>query len=96
MITKKELENLATLARIELQETDKDSLIKEFDSILSYVDQLKKANVSIDTESRVGAVKNIMRDDTPQTITDSGRRALIDSAPHKEGDLIATKKIIEQ
>jgi aspartyl-tRNA(Asn)/glutamyl-tRNA(Gln) amidotransferase subunit C len=96
MITKKELENLALLARIELKESDKDSLIKEFDSILNYVDQLKKADVNIDTESRVGSVRNVIRDDVSETTTAEDRRALIDSAPHKEGDFIATKKIIEQ
>ena len=42
MITPAELEHLAVLSRIKLTEEDKKSLIKEFDSILGYVDQLKK------------------------------------------------------
>lgn len=96
MITVSELEKLATLARIRLDDADKASLIKEFDSILSYVDQLKKVDVSLDTEGRVGSVKNIMRPDLVEDITPSDRQALIGSAPDKEGDFIAVKKIIAQ
>jgi len=96
MISISELENLAKLARIKLNEEDKKSLVKEFDSILGYVDQLKKAPVKIDTEGRVGAVKNIMRTDEPVTISSEDREALLDEAPKREGDFVAVKKMIEQ
>ncbi len=91
-----ELEHLATLARIELTEDDKKSLIKEFDSILAYVDQLKKVNVSMDAEGRVGAVKNITREDAVKSGDEIQREALLNEAPHRVGDFVAVKKIIEQ
>ncbi|MDB5238910.1 MAG: glutamyl-tRNA(Gln) and/or aspartyl-tRNA(Asn) amidotransferase subunit [Candidatus Parcubacteria bacterium] len=96
MITVKDLEHLATLARIELTEDDKESLVKEFDSILGYVDQLKKVDVSLDAAGRVGAVKNVMRSDTPNTVSAEDRERLLDEAPYREGDFIAVKKIIAQ
>jgi aspartyl-tRNA(Asn)/glutamyl-tRNA(Gln) amidotransferase subunit C len=96
MITLKELEHLATLARIELTEDDKKSLVKEFDSILGYVDQLKKVDVSLDATGRVGAVKNVMREDVPNTISAEDRERLLDEAPYREGDFVAVKKIIAQ
>jgi aspartyl-tRNA(Asn)/glutamyl-tRNA(Gln) amidotransferase subunit C len=96
MITTQELENLANLARIKLSDADKASLVKEFDSILGYVDQLKKVDVSLDTEGRVGAVKNVARPDEPVTTSAAGREALLDEAPDREGDFIAVKKMIEQ
>jgi aspartyl-tRNA(Asn)/glutamyl-tRNA(Gln) amidotransferase subunit C len=96
MITLKELEHLATLARIELTEDDKKSLIKEFDSILGYVDQLKKVDVSLDAAGRVGAVKNVMRPDVTDTVSPEDRERLLDEAPYREGDFIAVKKIIAQ
>lgn len=92
----KELENLAKLARIKLTDEDKNSLIKEFDSILGYVDQLKKAPVKMDTEGRVGAVKNIMRPDITSVTTTEDRERLLDEAPKREGDFVAVKKMIEQ
>ena len=94
MITPAEIEKLATLARIKLTEEDKTSLVKEFDSILGYIDQLKKVEVSTDTEGRVGAVKNIMRPDEARQISPEDRERLLDEAPDREGDFIAVKKII--
>ena len=96
MITVKELEHLATLARIELTEDDKKTLVKEFDSILGYVDQLKKVDVKLNAEGRVGAVKNVMRQDVVVNTTPEDREALLNEAPDREGDFIAVKKIIAQ
>lgn len=96
MITTKDLEHLAKLARIDLNEADKASLVKEFDSILGYVDQLKKADVSLDEAGRVGAVKNVMRPDVVGSVSDTDRESLLNEAPDREGDFIAVKKIIAQ
>ena len=96
MITVKELEHLATLSRIKLTEEDKKSLVKEFDSILAYVDQLKKVPVKMDAEGRVGAVKNVMRPDIAEQISSEDRERLLKEAPDREGDFIAVKKIIAQ
>jgi len=94
MITPAEIEKLATLARIKITEEDKVSLVKEFDSILGYIDQLKKVEVSTDTEGRVGAVKNIMRPDEARQISKEDRERLLNEAPDREGDFIAVKKIL--
>ena len=95
-----ELEHLANLARIHLSDDDKNSLLKEFDGILGYVDQLKKVDVSLDAEGRVGAVKNVMREDSvltqDQNSSDAHRNSILKEAPDRVGDFIAVKKIIEQ
>ncbi len=96
MITSAELDNLATLARIKLSDADKNSLVKEFDSILAYIDQLKKVDVSLDAEGRVGAVKNVTRPDDVHTTSSADREGLLNEAPDREGDFIAVKKMIEQ
>ena len=96
MITVQELEHLAALSRIKLTEDDKKSLIKEFDSILGYIDQLKKVDVSMDAEGRVGAVKNVMRADEVSQVSPEDREKMLDEAPDREGDFIAVKKMIEQ
>jgi aspartyl-tRNA(Asn)/glutamyl-tRNA(Gln) amidotransferase subunit C len=96
MITLKELDNLATLARIKLSEEDKKSLVKEFDSILGYVDQLKKVDVSLDALGRVGAVRNVTRPDEVVSTSDEDRERLLNEVPDREGDFVAVKKIIAQ
>lgn len=96
MITMKELEHLANLSRIELTDADKKSLLKEFDSILGYVDQLKKVKVDMDAAGRVGAVKNVMRDDVAKPVSAEDRERLLREAPQREGDFVMVKKIIAQ
>lgn len=96
MITEKELEHLGVLARIKLGEEDKKSLIKEFDSILAYIDQLKKVDISMDSSGRVGAVKNVTRADEQVETTAEDREGLLNEAPDREGDFVAVKKIIAQ
>ncbi len=94
MITTAELEHLAVLSRIKLTEEDKKSLIKEFDSILGYIDQLKKVDVSLNAEGRIGAVKNVMRPDEVQSTSKEDIERLLNEAPDREGDFIAVKKIL--
>lgn len=96
MITLKELEHLAALSRIKLTDDDKKSLIKEFDSIFAYIDELKKVPVKMDAEGRVGAVKNVMRADAATPISADDRERLLNEAPDRAGDFIAVKKIIAQ
>lgn len=96
MITVAEIEKLAKLSRIKLDDDEKKSLTKEIDSILAYVDQIKKATVDIDYTPIPGAVHNIFRPDTARTITAEDREKILDEAPYREGDFIAVKKIIAQ
>jgi aspartyl-tRNA(Asn)/glutamyl-tRNA(Gln) amidotransferase subunit C len=96
MITIQELEHLAVLSRIKLTEEDKKSLLKEFDSILKYIDQLKQVKVSMDAEGRVGAVKNVTRPDLAVPTSAADRERLLAAAPDREGDFIAVPKIIAQ
>ena len=96
MITVNEIENLAKLARIKLNDEEKQGLTKDIDSILAYVDQIKKATVDVDFTPIPGAVHNIFRDDAVIVTSDSDREKLLNEAPFREGDFIAVKKIIEQ
>jgi aspartyl-tRNA(Asn)/glutamyl-tRNA(Gln) amidotransferase subunit C len=96
MITVKEIEKLANLARIKLEEGEKDALTKEIDSILTYVDQIKKATVDIDFTPTAGVVHNVFREDFTVITSSSDREGILNEAPDREGDFIAVKKIIAQ
>lgn len=96
MITVKEIENLANLARIKLDNDEKEGLTKEIDSILAYIDQIKKATVDMDYTPIPGAVSNIFRDDIVKSISLEDRERILNEAPDKEGEFIAVKKIIAQ
>ncbi len=96
MITIKEVEKLAELARIKLNSEEKESLTKEIDSILTYVDQIKKATVDIDYTPLVGAVHNVFKEDIVSDTNKEDRERIIKEAPDREGDFISVKKIIAQ
>ena len=96
MITVQEIENLANLARIKLEDGEKKELTKEIDSILTYVDQIKKATVDIDYTPVPGAVHNVFREDLAVTTSIEDRERILNEAPDREGDFIAVKKIIAQ
>jgi aspartyl-tRNA(Asn)/glutamyl-tRNA(Gln) amidotransferase subunit C len=96
MITVKEVENLANLARIKIDEGEKQSLAKEIDSILAYVDQIKKATVDIDFTPIPGVVHNIFRDDIASSISSDDREGILKELPDREGEFVAVKKIIAQ
>lgn len=93
MITVKEIEHLANLARIKLTDTEKQALTKEFDSILGYIDQLKKVQVSLENENRMTMVKNVSRTDEVVNTTTEDRERLLNEAPQRVDDYIAVKKI---
>ena len=96
MITLPEIEKLATLARIKIDDAEKQGLMKEIDSILAYVDQIKKATVDVDYTPAPGAVHNVFRDDIARPVLPEDRERLLAEAPYREGDFIAVKKIIAQ
>lgn len=96
MITVKEIENLANLARIKIEDSEKQSLTKEIDSILNYIDEIKKATVNMDFEPIAGAVSNVFREDISSTISKEDRERILNEAPERIGDFVAVKKIIDQ
>lgn len=57
----KDIENLANLARLELSDMEKESLLKDLDSILGYVKQIESLKVGdVDTEQKL---YNVWRED---------------------------------
>ena len=93
MISKKDIENLADLARIRLSDGEKESLAKDVDSILAYIDQIKAAPIH-DVKTQAGANRNVMRTDVAVMTSIPDRESILDEAPKREGDFVAVKKIL--
>jgi aspartyl-tRNA(Asn)/glutamyl-tRNA(Gln) amidotransferase subunit C len=96
MITKQEIEKLANLARIKVNQDEIDSLASDIGSILSYVDEIKKVNMNIASKANIGVVNNIFREDKSISSTPETIQAIMNESPDREGDFIAVKKIISQ
>lgn len=93
-ISKEDVEKLAQLARIDLPEAEKESLTKDLDNIIKFVDELKGANVSLDDHTTVGTPHNVLRDDTNAHETGMYTEALLNNAPAREGDYVKVKNIL--
>jgi len=92
MISSKDIQNLADLARIEITPSEAESLTSEIDSILLYVGQIK--NAVGDSEKIIPKLRNVMRDDTVTHSPGQYTEDLLKNAPSREGNYLKVKKIL--
>jgi len=87
----KDIENLAELAKIELSDNEKESLLKDLDGILDYVKQV--AEVKIEDTKIEYKNKNIWRED----LTDNSiflRDLILKQFPDSQDNFLKVKKIL--
>ncbi len=95
-ITRKEVDYVAKLARLELSEEEKDRFTGQLGSILEYIGQLNRLDTKdIPPTSHVLSLKNVWRDDEMKPCPSEVREALLANAPEREGDFFKVKKVIE-
>lgn len=90
---RKEVEKLATLARLELSDKEADALAGEVESILGYVSEIQTVATE-ESKLTAGAHRNVVREDgTPH---DPGiyTEAILGEAPNREGSHIKVKRIL--
>ncbi len=88
------LDQVALLARIKLQEGEKKRLSGELDKILDYVKKLSEVNTEhVSPTSHVLAIENVFREDTcrPQAVSEEALK----HAPEREGHFFKVPKVIE-
>ena len=98
MISKEEVQNLATLARLDLGAQEVESLQKDISNILDYVGQVSA--VSLDTKTNEAPlVRNVLRADAPRaegnTMFDK-EESVKAAFPKREGEYNVVRKIIQK
>ena len=105
MISKEEVLNLATLARLKLSETEVESLQKDISNILDYVGQVSAVSGQGPTlaqgssRSDLNMPHNVMREDVPREADDAlaGKEEVLRAAfPKREGGFNVVRKIIQK
>jgi len=85
MLDKKEINHLADLARLNLTDAENESLQKDLDGILKYVDQLAEAKLNDLPDTAIGLSENEVREDgNPITNSDIAQN-IVEQFPQKEG-----------
>ena len=94
-ITKKDVEHIATLARLALTPTEIGRMEKELSSIVRYISRLSEVDTTgVAPTTHLHPVMSVRRDDAVVR-DDASTRALIDAAPATEGRLVKVKAVFE-
>lgn len=95
MITKKEVEHIANLARLKLSPQEMKKMEKELSAILQYFDSLKKINVKeIKPTSQSIFLKNVMREDITKKQPAEKTNKLLKAMPEKKGRYVKVKSVL--
>jgi len=93
-ITKKEVEHVARLARLGLNENEKELMAKQLSTILDYADILKKLDTKdVPPTSHAIPMKNIFREDKTKPCLEV--EEILNNAPDQEEHMFKVPKIIE-
>lgn len=94
MFTKKELDHLATLARIELSDKEREKFSRELAGILDYIEKLKEVDVSkSEPTTHVMQIENVFRPDKVKPSIDIEK--VLKFAPDRKARFFRVPKIIE-
>jgi aspartyl-tRNA(Asn)/glutamyl-tRNA(Gln) amidotransferase subunit C len=94
MLEIKDIEHLAKLARIELSEDEKKSLLKEVDPILGYVSQIKEVAATGSEEKKAAEHRNITRADTHAYAHGRNTKEIVEDFPEQKDNYLKVKKIL--
>lgn len=95
MLERKDIDNLAVLARIALSDAEKDKLQKDMKAILGYVGELQNApNVIEEHLPENYYLRNVMREDEGVFEAGLNTESILSQAPKRRGDYFVVKKIL--
>lgn len=93
-ITGEEIQKIALLSRLHIEENQVDAVEKQLSDILSYMDLLKEVDIT-DVEPTAHAVtmRNIMREDVPHESLP--HEAALANAPEPENGYFKVPKVLQ-
>ena len=92
MITVKDVEHVAKLARLELTEDEKVLYTKQLGDVLKYVDQMNEVDTSnVKPMTQVIDFVNVTREDVP--VQEISKEVLMSNAPDEENGFFKVPKI---
>lgn len=92
MITIKDVEHVAKLARLELTDEEKELYTKQLGDVLQYVNQMNEVDTSnIEPMTQVVDFVNVMRED--KVVYEQTKEELMKNAPDAENGFFKVPKI---
>lgn len=93
MITKEDIEKLASLGRLKLSPAEKETLRKDLSSVLTYIDEIKAVSAKKLVRQKA-SYRNILRLDADPHRGGEFSSALVKAAPASLGGFLKVKKIL--
>lgn len=90
-LNQKELENLAKMSNLSLNEKEKESFAKDLNSVIKYIQEIENLQV----KRKVEAVrnKNVFREDKAKQ---NNSKEILESAPKSDESYFIVPKILKQ
>jgi aspartyl-tRNA(Asn)/glutamyl-tRNA(Gln) amidotransferase subunit C len=93
MITKKDVEHVALLARLELSEVEKEKFTEQLNAILEYADALKQLDTTnVQPTAHPFPINNVFREDAARPGITNGEA--LSNAPEQEDGFFKVPKIV--
>ena len=93
IFTETDLDNLSTLARIDIAHAEKQKMLADMQAILGYISEINE----VEGELVLGeeAVYNVVRDDVITHETGSNTEALLDEAPLVKDGYVQVEQVLK-
>jgi aspartyl-tRNA(Asn)/glutamyl-tRNA(Gln) amidotransferase subunit C len=93
-ITSKDVEKVALLSRLEIDDSEMEKMNEQLNSILDYIDVLNQVNTEgVQPTAHVLPMKNVMREDVVQPSLP--RDLALSNAPEAEDGYFKVPKVVE-
>lgn len=94
MISANEIEKIAHLARLEIDESQREKIAEQLSNILQYIDKLKDVDVQgVRPSSGVTFMNNVLREDE---LKDSpGPLVTLANAPQRDEDFYTVPRVVK-
>ena len=93
-ISTDEVEKIAQLARLEIDDSQKEIMAEQLSHILQYIDKLKDVDVQgVKPSSGVCLMQNVLRED--ELKPSPGPEVTLSNAPQRDGDFYTVPRIVK-
>jgi aspartyl-tRNA(Asn)/glutamyl-tRNA(Gln) amidotransferase subunit C len=95
MLTKKDIQHIANLARLELSEEELKLYGEQLSAILGYINQLQEVDTTdVEPTAQVTGLENAWREDRVEAWAQDEIQTSLNQAPEIKGGQIKVKKVL--
>ncbi len=94
-LTKDEIRDIATLARIGVTDEEVDTFQKGLSDVLGYFKKLQEVDTeNVEEIGHITGITDIYRSDSVLELDEKGKKAIMDNVPDKKDNYIKVKSVL--